>query len=165
MTSLELRRVNITCFLRTVTPENLIQLRRFSTDGYCQPWEENEASSLICTLVAEIKALERLALVCQFDTDGLLAAITKHGPSLRSLALRDFDGTNARWPHMDSFLSRDNLWAIRSACPNLTDLETNIEIQLVRIHSTESINIDQLTSTAASKFRGCRAVDEIPQPP
>lgn len=78
--------------------------------------------------------------------------VIKHGPILRSLSLRNFhrpqDNLDSRF-----VLSIKKLTALRSACPNLTELEIDIKLNLRDLQRTGSI----LTTTIAS-FRNLRSL-------
>lgn len=92
VTRLELARVSIIRFLRTVEPENLLQLQHFVTDGHCPSKCSGEASGLMRRLVGEIHALEKLDLTYQFPAIKHFPQIAKHSHTLRSLRLRDYEG-------------------------------------------------------------------------
>lgn len=93
---LDLRRVPIIPFLSTVTPEHLVHLRTFKTDGFCpEMFVDSEVCQLFIRLVHGIKALEHLSIFLHFDRndedlkENLVRAISRHGSSLRSLEFGD----------------------------------------------------------------------------
>ena len=94
ITHLDLYRVSLVLFLRTVKPEHLINLRTFKTDGFCPGGSSlwNEGCSLLCELLCGIKSLEVLCLYLRWSgvdeksKEKLVGAIIRHGRSLRSLA-------------------------------------------------------------------------------
>ena len=94
ITHLELRRVPIIPFLETVTPEHLIHLRTFKTDGFCPEIVfKFEGYKLVIRLLHEIKALKNLSISLHVDhidedlKNNLVRAISRHGRSLLSLEI------------------------------------------------------------------------------
>ena len=152
ITHLTMTKVPIIPFLKTVTPEYLSGLRTFKTDCWGSENSVEEASVLLCDLVKNIATLEWLETKCSFKShvNRCFPAVIKHGLTLRSLSLRNFHG-----PQDDldshSVLSIKKLTALRSACPNLTELEIDIKLKLKTLQRIGSI----LTTTIAS-FRNLR---------
>lgn len=120
ITHLDLKRVPILPFLKTVKPGHLRQLRVFKTCGYCQSSEKREVNKLMRDLLNSIDRLEELNLSCMIRKNGILSAIFKHGSSLRSLLLRDYcDFKSPSWVT----LSLEDLEMMCSQCPNLMELD------------------------------------------
>ena len=92
ITHLELRRVPIIPFLSTVTPEHLVHLRTFKTDGFNpEILLKAEGCEYLIRLLNGIKALQNLSIFLHIDRtdedlkETLVRAISRHGKSLRSL--------------------------------------------------------------------------------
>ena len=152
ITHLGMKEVPIIPFLKTVPPEYLMGLRTFKTDCWGSGDSKEEASKLLCNLVQKIASLEILEMKCSMEktVDQCIQAIIKHGSSLHSLSLRDFD-VPQDFPGWPSVLSIKKLTALRSACPTLTGLEIDIKLKLENLEKMGSI----LTTTLAS-FRNLR---------
>lgn len=87
VTFLKLEEVDILRFLRSVSPDHLLRLKNFITDGYCKRVDHRiEAMRYINTLLERVDALETLSLVCYI---GMLSMGTiRSNPSLQNLKLR-----------------------------------------------------------------------------
>lgn len=119
VTHLELRDVCMMRFLKSVPPHHLLQLKTLVLDDHC-PGAIHEASDLMCDLVTNIKALENLSLKCK--PYKAIGPILRHGPTLRSLEIRDYSelGTSP------AALSEAGLKRIQKYCPDLMELGINL---------------------------------------
>ncbi len=113
ITHLELRRVPIVPFLATVTPEHLVNLRTFKTDGCCpDDFSMVEGCYLLCGLLCGIKALENLSMSLNFEGEDLKAklvrAISHHRTSLRSLEFGEQRNMNCTLFHIPSHPTQIN---------------------------------------------------------
>ena len=133
ITYLELMRVPIIPFLRTVTPDHLLQLRTFITDSHCDEIMEDrdEANDLLCNLVSQIRALERLEMkseleslkqICRVSRTKCVFAIATQWKSLRSLNLQGYEAKYADAPEFGFWEWKKDLLALRSWCTNLIEL-------------------------------------------
>lgn len=65
LTCLDFERVDVLQFLRTVTPNHLVQLKTFITDGYCNVIQDRtQAMYYINKLLEHVIAVETLSLTC-----------------------------------------------------------------------------------------------------
>ena len=79
-------------------------------------------------LVKVVESLETLSLTCSVESIPM-DAIRKHGPSLRRLCLRDYEGKVHR-PLRQSrvpTLSLHALLEIRSCCPNIMEQALDLD--------------------------------------
>lgn len=94
---LELHKVEMIPFLRTVPPEHLKHLQEFTTDGWRQSrTHSRETTRLLCELIIHIDALQKLVLPCDVGEQTCIDAIRKHGPSLRTLGLLNYNVARGR---------------------------------------------------------------------
>lgn len=123
--------VHIIDFLRTVTPEYLSGLRTFKTDCWCSEKDLEEASNLLCNLVNNITALQKLQMRCLMRShlNQCFSAIINYGRNLRSLSLRDFHRPDEH-PQLYSVLPIEYLRALCSACPCLTRLDIDVKLNV-----------------------------------
>ena len=138
---LELRRVIVTPFLSTVTPEHLVHLRTFKTDGCFSgmSWDF-EVCQLLIWLVRGIKALEHLSIFLHIDPndndlkDNLVRAISGHGSSLKSLEFGELKAnTLPMITHIPTHPTQMKYVAeLRSSLTNVVELSldfTTIEVE------------------------------------
>ena len=123
--------VHIIDFLRTGTPEYLSGLRTFKTDCWGSEKDLEEASNLLCNLVNNIAALQRLQMRCLMRShlNQCFSAIINYGRNLRSLSLRDFHRADED-PQLYSVLPVEYLKALCSACPYLTRLDIDVKLNV-----------------------------------
>ena len=129
LTSLRLEKVFIINFLESVLPANLLQLRSLITDGHCEsPVDHTKATNLMIALVRAINSLETLSLICSVEMFPI-DAIRKHGPGLRNLQLREYDGMVHLPLRRDRVptLSLHTLLEIQSSCPKLMELALDLD--------------------------------------
>lgn len=119
ITHLELKKVPIIPFLQTMT-SNFRLLQSFKSDGLCEKEERIEASQLLIKLLNGIDGLENLVLTCLVRQRGIIAAIAKQGPSLRSLRLRGYCNMGKS---RISTVALEDLNRIASSCPKLMELD------------------------------------------
>ena len=138
---LELRRVSVVPFLSTVTPEHLVNLRTFKTDGFFDKmFFDFEVCQHLIQLVNGIKALEHLSIFLHIDPndndlkENLVRAILRHGGSLRSLEFAEQkDNTSPVIEHIPTHPTQMNYVAeFRSSLTNVVELSldfTTIEVE------------------------------------
>jgi len=131
---LQLFKVHIVLFLQTVPPQHL-KLQEFTTDDWrCTHAEGKEATRLICGLLTNIVALQRIDLICDVAEQAWVDAVCKHGPTLRTLQLLNYPIARGRrllagprrvWADDEAserLLGVHQLASIQIACPHLTTL-------------------------------------------
>lgn len=129
LTHLELMESDTRCFFRSVPPSSFAHLRSLKI----HTWPKLDgAASLDLTddvrqhaaefriAIDHMHALEELHITCLLSALPL-SAITRHGPTLRSLILYD----HARYESSPS-ISENHLESIRSSCPHLMTLGLNL---------------------------------------
>lgn len=102
-----------------IPTENLVKLRTLVlAPTLLGESKESAMIARMCNIVTGAVALEKLSLPYD-DEDACIAAIIRHGPSLRSLTLRDY---TKRHP-----LSNQNVRALIATCPHLMELSADVE--------------------------------------
>ena len=141
ITHLELRRVPIIPFLATVTPEHLIHLRTFKTDGFNpEVLFKFEGCEFLIRLLHGIKALKNLSISLHIDRinealkENLVRAISRHGKSLRSLEFGEQEeDTSPLLMHVPTHPTQMNyVAALKSWLTNVMELSldtTTIEVE------------------------------------
>lgn len=119
LTSLELYRVPIVPFLKSVPFWHLERLKTFKTDGYCTKSEQKEATERLYDVLLRIEALESLSAFCSLKAKDFTVPILKHSSSLQVLDLRDYSRQEAT---MCPFLPLQDLDKMSSGCENLMEL-------------------------------------------
>lgn len=149
ITHLELVRVTMLPFLRTVPPENLLHLKTFVSDSFFvrEPLNWDETNGLLCKLVRLMLSPEKLGIRINRglhdnrNIDSMancVRAIATHGQSLRSL---DLQGHWSRDDDRYKDLVRDwkkDLPSLQS-CPNLMELTLDDGILALQVQVSRSL--------------------------
>ena len=120
---LDLQKVFILPFMQSVERGALRQLRTFITDGTCSPREESQATDLICELIGQIHALEKLSITVK--SRDCVREIVKHGSTLHTLEVRNYavlPGFFCTEWQIPQVWTLEDLNTIRRSCPRVMEL-------------------------------------------
>lgn len=91
VTHLELKGVSMHRFLSTIPPQHLLQVKTLILEDLCDTYTVGVTSKMR-DLMSKIHALETLLM--KYIVRKTLPSVLKHGATLRSLELRDYNGRN-----------------------------------------------------------------------
>jgi hypothetical protein len=149
ITHLELIRVTILPFLRTVPPENLLHLKTFVSDSFSERESLNwdEANGLLCKLVRLILDPEKLSIRINRgphdnrNMDSMadcVRAIATHGQSLRLLDLQGhWSRDDDRYKDLVRNWKKDLLTL--QSCPNVMELTLDDAILALQVQVSQSL--------------------------
>lgn len=122
---LDLQKVLILPFMQSVERGALRQLRTFMTDVTCSLGEESQATDLICELIGQIHALEKLSITVKLSGRDCVREIVKHGSTLHTLEVRNYAVLPGffctEWQNPQVWTLED-LNTIRRSCPRVMEL-------------------------------------------
>lgn len=146
ITHLELKDASINRFLKTVPPKHLEQLKTLVLLDHSER-SVTEVTKRMSSLVYKILALEKLTLKCKVRR--IVTTILKQGPSLRSLALREYFGRDSR--DFRTLIVAD-VEAIQASCPKLMELALDVHFK----SGTGPADAIHISDTVFSSMRNLR---------
>lgn len=154
ITCLELDGVDIGKFLETVPSQNLLGLQSLVMADLNQANKTTDRTvELLSNLLSRVRRLVvlELSIYCKFDK--VVAALAKHGSSLRYLTLRGYG--EGRTAGQGRHLTVANLRAISISCPHLVELTCVVELESYPVLLTlaQFRNIRRLTLFTWTPYR------------